>query len=381
MRRDISMTDLEKYIIARWTYSLGVEWISNSEYTLLHNLMKEKYPDNEYVNRSWSSDPCPAELLRKYDMKEYIKAVIITDKTESIPSLGSVYEVESLYKGLNEECTGSYKHDGWNIQFSYLDGKLIWAQTRGRASNAKEAEALMNLVPQEIPEKGKITVVCEGTVTKEVFEFLKQNYGNKSQRGSVSTLLANPELTYLISLHAFDIKGDFVKKNPFPTLELWGFKTPKWCTFSNYDDLLIELKKASDYKEFYEYPTDGWVVAGTITRAIRVLAWEEPIYKSFILEDNPYTESFGAYRISMGCNIFPVHNGNGTQRIIPVQNLRNIMKNDLRPGYPIAFTMRSHAIADLDEAATALLRKEWDGRYDKYREQVKLIEASRNSIY
>ena len=375
------MTDLEKYIIARWTYSLGTEWITNSEYTILHNMMKEKYPDNEYVNRSWSSDPCPVELLRKYDMKEFIKAVIITDKTESIPSLGSIYEVEELYKDLNEECTGSYKHDGWNIQYSYLDGKCIWAQTRGRASDAKECAALMDLVPATIPLHGKITVVCEGTVTADVFQYLKREFGNKSQRGSVSTLLARPDLTHLLSVHAFDIKGDSVYKNPFPILEDWGFQTPKWVTFSNYDDLLLELKKASDAKPGYPYPTDGWVVAGTITRAIRVLAWEEPIYKSFILEDNPYVEKFGAYRISIGCNIYPVSNGTGTQRVVPVQNIRNIVKNDLRPGYPIAFTMKSHAIADLDEASTALLRKEWDGKLDKYREQIKLIEASRNTIY
>ena len=88
MRRDISMTDLEKYIIARWTYSLGVEWISNSEYTLLHNLMKEKYSEGkanatEYnESRTAWMKAVSEKIQAKYD---YIFRTKILDFYRGVP--------------------------------------------------------------------------------------------------------------------------------------------------------------------------------------------------------------------------------------------------------------------------------------------------------
>ena len=90
------MSDLDKYILARWCYSIGKPIISDAEYNQLHRTISTLYPDNPYVNRSWSSDPCPKDLLIANGMSQYIFDVVLTDKTVSIPSLNSYLELENV---------------------------------------------------------------------------------------------------------------------------------------------------------------------------------------------------------------------------------------------------------------------------------------------
>lgn len=375
------MTDKEKYILARWAYSIGKPFISDAEYQILHDMMLSVYPDWEYVQRSWSSDPCPMDLLIKYDMEDLIRDIRLTDKTESIPSLGSYAEVKAVYKDLSEKCTGSYKHDGWNIQIDYFNHRPIWVQTRGRSSNSIEVNELLKYVPAYIPEGSKIKVVCEATLSNDDFLWAKNYLGNQYQRSAVSTILANPKYYDKLSLHAFDIVSEGKKFDKFPTLTEWGFKVPEWCEFDNFDELLLNLKRMSDKKNYYNYPTDGWVVAGTATKAIRILAWEEEIYKSFIKEDNPYTENFGAYRISVAANIYPIRLVNSTQRVIPLTNYQRVIDMDLRPGSPVAFKLKSHAIADVDADSTKALQKMWQGKYEDYHNQVICNEVAKQDIF
>ena len=58
------MTDIVKYIIARWAYSVGQPIMSDAEYTILDRSMKARFPKNPYCQRSWSSDPCPVAMLK-----------------------------------------------------------------------------------------------------------------------------------------------------------------------------------------------------------------------------------------------------------------------------------------------------------------------------
>ena len=82
------------YVIARWAYSIGEPIIDDAQYNMLHQMIVEKYPDWEYVTRSWSSDPCPIELLKSYNLLDLIRKVVLTDKTESIPSLQTESDVK-----------------------------------------------------------------------------------------------------------------------------------------------------------------------------------------------------------------------------------------------------------------------------------------------
>ena len=376
------MSDLDKYILARWCYSIGKPIISDAEYNQLHRTISALYPDNPYVNRSWSSDPCPKDLLIANGMSQYIFDVVLTDKTESIPSLNSYLELENVL-GKIKSGTISYKHDGWNYQASYYDGRPILFQSRGRERDAVAAEHMLQYIPQEIPLKGKVTVVMEVTVSNAAFDFCKRKFGNVSQRGAVSTLIANKEYSNLLSLHAFNIISETPVSNVFETLQSWGYKTPMWQYVHSYEDIVEAIDSYSEFLQKYDYPTDGLVFKGDLTRAIRVGAWTEPIIYSYVLTkeeciamgiDGPYTEKHAAHRISVNATIYPIKLRNSTQRTIPMTNLQRILDYNLYPGSPIAFRIASSAIADMDEEATRLIKKEYYGRELEYHKKVQKEE-------
>ena len=370
------MEELEKYIIARWAYSVGQPIISDAEYTVLHNAMQSLYPSSEYVQRSWSSDPCPADLLRKYNRSDLIMPVVITDKTESIPSLNSYAEIRQVYGNLDEPVTVSYKHDGWNFQVSYYDGKPIHGQTRGRASDAMVVNHFLKFVPQEIDIMGKVTVIMELTASNETFQFAKKKFGNVSQRGCVSTLLANPEYIHMLDAHAFKVRCDY-PVNDFEVLRSWGFKTPMYTTVDNFEDLMQAVKDFSEFKPDYESPTDGLVVAGSVTRALRVMAWEEPIYRSYV---KGYKEEFGPQYSSIGLVIYPIKLPQSTQVNIPATNLSRIIKYNLQPGAPIAFRISSAAIADFDEESTFLLHETYKDRWLEFQQLIEDNERLKEGL-
>lgn len=357
------MTNLNKFIIARWMYSIGEPIMSDAEYTLLLNTIQKTDPDNPYVQRSWSSDPCPVELLKEYGMDDAIRNIVLSDKTESIPSINDWGSLEAMYKDLDEEATMSYKHDGWNVQASYYNGELVQFQTRGRSNDAMPVEILKHRVPEKIPALGRRTVCMEATVSNENYKIVKAELNNRSQRGSVSSCLARPDYAKYIDLHAFSIIGDEQMLNPFPTLQEWGFHTVKWWIVHNYKELVEGIQNASRLVESYGSPTDGLVIRSSLTRAIRVAAWEEPIYHSYV---TGYDETYGMHRVGVKAKIKPIAMRNSTQRLVSCTNYQRIIDNNLQIGYPIAFRLSSMAIADLDEESTRLLQEEWEGRLEEY---------------
>ena len=42
----------DKYILARWAYAIGEDFIDDAEYTYVEKLIKQKGALSEYVNRS-----------------------------------------------------------------------------------------------------------------------------------------------------------------------------------------------------------------------------------------------------------------------------------------------------------------------------------------
>ena len=243
------MTDIVKYIIARWAYSVGQPIMTDAEYTVLDRAMKAKYPQNPYCKRSWSSDPCPVALLKEFGYPSLIKAVVLSDKTESIPSLNSLIEVRTAYEAMHAKHSVSYKIDGWNIQASYYNGELINIQTRGRASDAMDASVVAPLLPKQIPEMGRVLVVMECSVPDAEFAWFKETFGVTSQRGAVSTALANPEkcLSH-IAIHAHGVRCSNRVSDKFDLLKSWGFQVPMYAWVQNYQELMDQVKAFSDYK-------------------------------------------------------------------------------------------------------------------------------------
>ena len=199
------MNNLEKFIIARWMYSIGEPIMEDAEYTILHSEVAKEYPDSPYLRRSWSSDPCPIQLLRDNGYSDAIRDITLSDKTESIPSVNSWALLRSLFGGLNEPATLSYKDDGWNIQASYYNGELVRIQTRGRSSDALSAQALKDSVPQTIPKLGRVTVCMEATISDSDYVTVKSLIESRSQRGAVVSCLKRPSMLKYITLHSFSI--------------------------------------------------------------------------------------------------------------------------------------------------------------------------------
>jgi len=370
------MTDLVKYIIARWAYSIGQPIITDAEYTVLDRAMKVNYPNNPYCNSSWSSDPCPVALLKEHGYDNLIKAVVLSDKTESIPSLNTPYEIRTEYENMHSMHSVSFKLDGWNIQASYYNGDLINIQTRGRSADAMDASVLTNKFPKKIPEMGKVLVVTECTVPDSEFQWFKNTFGVTSQRGAVATALANPrQCLDHIAIHAHGVRCSTPVVNKFALLHSWGFQVPMYAFVDNYVDLRKQVEAFSAYKTEYGFPTDGLVVEGTATKALRTGAWEEPIYRSYV---TGYTETYGPHSIAIQCSIYPIQLPNSVQRQVPATNLRRIVDLNLRPGFPVAFRIASSAIAVIDEESTRLIQKEWAGREEAYRYNVQMNEAVKN---
>ncbi len=76
----------DKYILSRWAYSVGepLPDMSDADYNNLHRYMRDQKLLPDYTERAWSSDPCPYELLKKYNMENLAHNVILSDKTESM---------------------------------------------------------------------------------------------------------------------------------------------------------------------------------------------------------------------------------------------------------------------------------------------------------
>lgn len=369
------MTDIEKYIIARWAYSVGQPIMSDPEYNMLHRMMQVKYPTNPYSQRSWSSDPCPAAYLRKYGYSHLIKAVILSDKTESIQSLNTLVDVRSEYAAMNTPHVVSFKLDGWNVQASYYNGELVHVQTRGRSTDAMDANVIAPMLPRTIPVAGKALVTLELLVPNADFQYFKQNHNATSQRGAVSTALAKggEALKHIKALaHGIRCSMEIPYAQKLYKLQEWGFEVPNYTTVSNFEGLNNAIDNMGKVDVNYAYPTDGLVIEGPDkVRAIRIGRWEEPIYRSYIVG---YEESYGPHSIAIQMNIFPIKLKNSTQRNIPATNIARIMRYGLLPGAPVAFRVASSAIADFDEDATMILQKEWEGRWPEYHLAVEVNE-------
>lgn len=370
------MTDFERYIIARWAYSVGQPIMTDAEYNIMHKAMVAKFPQSPYVHQSWSSDPCPATLLRKYGYPELIKAVVLSDKTESIPSLNTQIEVQAEYRYMAEPHVLSMKLDGWNIQASYYDGPLIHIQTRGRSTDAVDANKLRPLFPSTIPIKGKVLIIVELVVPDADFGWFKEHFGSISQRGACSTALARGgECLKHVRVIAHGIRSSELipYQEKLSRLGDLGFQVPYFLKVYNYVDLNVKIDKMTEQKLLYGLPTDGLVCEGpTKVRALRIKGWEEPIYRSYV---QGYEENFGPHSISTQLSIFPIKLANSTQRKLPATNLARIITMGLMPGAPVAFRFTSGSIADIDEQSTRMLQEEWKGRWPEYHLMVETNEA------
>lgn len=370
------MTRLEKYTLSRWCYAIGEDYIGDVEYRDLHEEMKAVYPENEYVLRSWSDDPCPLALLEKENLLDLYRDIKFEHKSESITSLKCMEEVSQIYSSLNERTRISYKVDGFNIQVNYYNGEVISAETRGRTGNSLNAKVAMRVVPKKIPMLGKVKVTGELVIPNNMWEKFKVETGNSSQRNSVSTAMAK-EMTDYLKFVAFNLQSDTADnliEDIYTSLNEFGFQTPVHMYVSSYGELTKVIAKLSMKSKYYPNPADGFVVENSRGQyALRVGAYEEQTLKSYI---TGFEKKVGVYKQSIVANIHPIVVEGIKRTSVNVTNLQYVIDCNLQIGNPIAFDIRSMANAVLNEGKTIDLQNEWKGVYDKYREMVDNNEST-----
>jgi hypothetical protein len=377
------MNDFDKYILARWAYSIGQEFISDYEWSLLHQRFLKDPQTHDFAATSWSLDTCPYELLKKYNLTHWMHNVVInTNKSESIPSITTLTEASKIASSMsNVFC--SVKADGFNVQADYLDGRLICILTRGRSSDAIDASALKPVFPQTIPIKGKVRVYGEAVVPNDLFSKIQRLYSNVSQRSSVATALSKPELAKDMKVMTFYMDSDTVKfktmSEMMDTLYRCKFDTVTFLTTAF--DVMNTVKKLSDIKNTLGYLTDGCVVRpnelpSESKYAFRIYNWAEPYYKSFV---TGYRYSNAPLYFGIQLQIYPVKTAIGsTQSVLDIDNIERILSNNLYKDSPVAFVMRSHAIADIDLDMTRQLQLIYRDNSQEYLDLIRQEEMNKN---
>ena len=366
----------DKYILARYLYGQSMETMEEISFNQLDRYIRVNDLLPEYTTRSWSSDPVPLELLKKYNKESLIREIVLTDKTESIPSLGSYNEIhQELYYKFRPGYL-SRKMDGWNLQNTYQKIYII-TNTRGRSSDAIMIPSLGETLPAEIQEEDMTIIVGEGTLSEKNLEILKKRLGRPdltSTRAAIRTLIANPQHMDLLYFTAFAIKGVVDPKETMQKLTSWGFNTPNWMRIETYDQLLEGIKVFSDKEPLEEQPTDGLVYMsedGGYLRAIRVEYWEEKVYESYVID---YIESYNAHVISQSVKISPILLDGKTQRQVNITNWDRIIQYNLEIGAPIAFIIKSDSTADIEPTRTMELQAEYRNNFELYQKKIDIRE-------
>lgn len=367
---------LDKYILARWAYAIGQPIMSDMEYNSLHARLKKEIPDNEYVKRVWSEDPCPIDLLTRTGNEHMYRNISITYGSESMDSLRTDDEVKRMFGNLNEATRLSYKVDGWNNQINYYNGKIISGNTRGRATTPKDSNVLLGVVPDTIPMHGVVKIIGEASIPNNKWEEFKNIYGGKDQRASMSTVIAKGLVDY-VSYKAFNIVSpdNELLSDKYSLLKSWGFDTPKFLIVNDYKQLKSGIDMLSKMDSNNDVLTDGLVIENSKTQiAIRVGKWQESYFRSYV---TGYVENYTSYGISMTLKIRPILVGGKNISILDVTNISEIVKNNLRIGYPVAFTIRSGANPAFSATDTDELQEMYLDDYEAYCKQV---DADQNAL-
>jgi hypothetical protein len=364
------LNNIDKFIIARWAYAIGEEFIGDYEYKRLEDEITKNNLLPEYTNRTWSDDLCPIDLLNEYNLNEYIVPFIFNYSTESIESLNTPELVKEKFLSLNKRTRLSFKLDGWSLRLNYFNGKLVLANTRNR--NGGKSINLSNIISlfcKEIPIMGKVLITGELYIKSIRWENYKILRGNVSQRNAVSTAVANGDIEFLgykcYNIYYDDLEHDIDKYSKILDLNIG---TPKYLYVNNYNELINGINILGKQKDFYDAPSDGLVAENSSMQfAIRIGAWKEEINKSYV---TGYNINRGMYNNSLLVSIRPIKLENKTVSEIPVTNIQTIIDNNLRIGYPIAFSEVSAVNSIIDTTKTEEMQYLYNGRYDEYAKEI-----------
>lgn len=345
----------DEYVLARWFYMMGEPRLSDIEYDKLEKEFKAKYPEDIHSLQSWSYDKAPVEQLKAIGREDLIVNTTMDYMAESIPSINTQAEYDYRFGGLKEKSRASFKIDGWNTRASYYNGILVDVGSRGRGGSNLDMKVIAPILPKRIPVKGRCAVTGELSILNELWPRYKALTGNTDQRASVRTAIARGDIDVLefCSFNIFAEDEHF--DDAYVALEKFGFKVPYFRWVNNKKELDFAIKYMSEISPYYDYLTDGIVIENSEYQlAIRLGAWEEQVMQSIVTgyEINP--GMYGSF-IKVLCE--PVTIEGKTYSRISINNIASIIENNLRVGYPIAFSQRSAANVVIDTLQTKVLQE------------------------
>lgn len=359
----------ERFIVARWCYLMGEPIISDIEYDKLEKEFKVEFPTDIHSKQGWAFDECPVELLKKYCLSHLICNPVMGYMAESISSINSWSEFEAVFGRLNKKSRLSFKIDGWNTRVSYFNGVIVAIESRGRSGNKLNIKNIARLFPKKIPYKGRVAVTGEVSIPNAVWGQFRALTGNSDQRASVRTAYAQDLVEYL-SFLAFNIfieDGEPIE-DQYTLLTALGFQTPRFVFVDSYASLKKRIEYMSLLSRGYGYLTDGLVIENEDYQyAIRLGAWEEHSMQSYV---TGYEEDQGMYGTFLKVTCHPISIEGKTFSKISINNVSQIVSNNLRIGYPIAFNLRSSANVVIDSTETARLQSIWKERLEQYKELI-----------
>lgn len=300
---DIVLTNenIEQLIIARYYYSYGVDYMSDTLYEEYMNVLRQENPTHWLVTTHWSMDPTPVLLLQKYNLpfiENRLSSIIEEEELpDEILKLREEYnsskdnllkdipqksiELIQDYETIYERCESfghvtfhaSIKADGQNFTAVYYKGHLISGRTKGRTGNPLDITKVLRLilpVHLEIPDE-VLVISGELVCYKQSLPYLRSKYTQafKSTRSAVSTLLRGGLSKEDINSHlkplVFKVRSESLNtlRDEFIWAKQHGFNTPEWLVFNynSWDDIINLFNHFTPYKELLPYSSDGIVLA------------------------------------------------------------------------------------------------------------------------
>lgn len=270
---------LESYVgLLQDAAGMGNPIVTDIQYDMYYNLLKELKPTSDILNRNWELDD--NELA---DIDELLKS----NKMYSIRTIKSKGEIVKFKEGLSKEdrdisLFASIKLNGHAIRAVYKNGYLVGGSTRGRYKKGREILRHLKAVLPNYVDRWKdervLEVRGEMLVKEDIFE-RELSDKLKTPLSAVTSLIrdsvTDDELKYLDCVCYKVIVEDESRikfrslEEQFKELENAGFKVPinkryNGININNidkiFDDILEDFSLIADKGEI-GYSSDGIVVA------------------------------------------------------------------------------------------------------------------------
>lgn len=236
--------------------------VADSIWDTLYDMLKEVKPSSGILSEIWEDEG---------DIAEYTE-LLVSHPMMSIETVKSYNcrEYTSWIKRIPDEPTdyfASFKINGHGIRIVYIDGDLVSATSRARASAGRDLTEHMRIMLGEhnaqLEEMGMVELRGEVCLKLENLDKAREyNEGIKSAFSAVSSLLrpsSTPEEIKLLDFLAYGFISEgfsfSTREEEFQYLEEVGYTVPDYLYIENIskDEMEDTLKEiVSSFEEMYE---------------------------------------------------------------------------------------------------------------------------------